>query len=173
MDQTGIIVTNDHVVDGAKTITVVLADGRKFTPTAVKTNPDEDLAVLKINAPNLTAAQIGDSSKLMVGQRVTAIGNSLDMGLRVTNGVVSRLNVTITYSIDSKTNVTLDNLIETDTTINPGNSGGLLVDEAGNIIGITNAGLSGSSIDEVGFGYAIATNHALTIVNDLVSQLPK
>jgi serine protease Do len=172
LDSNGLIATNDHVVTGAQTINVILADGRKFTATAVKTNPSEDLAVVKINATGLPAAQIGDSSQLKMGQPVAPIGNSLDMGVRVTSGVVSRLGVTITYNITSQTSITLDNLIETDATINPGNSGGALVNLSGQVVGITNAGLSGSTTDVVGFGYAIAINHAISILNTLASQLP-
>jgi serine protease Do len=171
LDSNGLIATNDHVVSGAQEIAVTLSDGRKYPATAVQTNPSEDLAIVKINATGLPAVQIGDSSQLKMGESVATIGNSLDLGVRVTHGVVSRLGVSITYNITGQTSVTLDNVIETDATINPGNSGGVLVNLSGQVVGITNAGLSGTTTDVVGFGYAIASNHAISILNALIAQL--
>ncbi len=166
--QNGLIVTNNHVIDGAQTITVTLNDGRKFTATAVKANSGHDLAVVKINAQNLPSASIGDSSALKMGQPVAAIGNSLDMGLRVTGGLVSRLDVSVTY----QTGLTINGCIETDTVINPGNSGGVLINTSGEVVGITNATLEGPSTDVEGFDYAIAISEAMPVINSLVSQMP-
>ncbi len=168
IDANGFIVTNNHIVEGAQTITITLSDGRKFTATAVKTSPDKDLAVVRISAQNLTTASIGDSSTLKMGQPVAAIGNSLNLGMRVTGGVVSRLNVIATYQTN---NLTLTGLIETDAVINPGNSGGVLIDTAGNVVGITNGALEGTGTDPEGFDYAISINGAMPVIRNLISQM--
>ncbi len=169
VNSNGLIVTNNHVVDGAVSITITLSDGSKHNSTAVKTDFNQDLAVVKINAQNLTAAKIGDSSALKMGQPVAAVGNSLDMGLRVTSGVVSRLDVSITYSSD---NLTLNHIIETDAVLNPGNSGGVLINASGEVVGITNASLEGPNTDVEGFDYAISINQAMPVINNLISQMP-
>ncbi len=171
LDANGIIVTNAHVIDNATNIKVTLDDGRVFPAVTVQSDLNNDLAVIKIAATGLQAATIGDSSKLNLGQSVAAVGNSLDMGIRVTGGLVSRLNVSASYSIDSQNTVTLNDLIETDATINPGNSGGVLINTSGEVVGITNAGLSGVTTDVVGFGYAIDITKAMPNINSLVSKL--
>lgn len=168
IDSNGLIVTNEHVVANATTITIALVDGRKFTSKAVQTSPDNDLAVVKIDARNLPVASIGDSSNLKLAQPVAIIGNALDLGIRVTTGVVSLLDVSITY----QNNLSLSGLIETDAPINPGNSGGVLVNMSGEVVGITNAGLEGPSIDIEGFGYAISINEAMPVIKDLMSRIP-
>lgn len=167
VDANGLIVTNNHVVDGARSILVTLNDGRQFTTTTVKASSEHDLAVVKVNAQNLPTASIGDSSTLRMGQPVAAIGNSLDMGLRVTGGLVSRLNVSVTY----QTGLTISGCIETDAVINPGNSGGVLIDTSGNVVGITNATLEGQGADAEGFDYAIAINDSMPVITVLISQM--
>lgn len=122
--------------------------------------------MLKINANNLKPAALGDSSKLVLGEPVAALGNAMNLGIHVTAGIVSNLNVTITVN-----NFVLNGLIETDATINPGNSGGALFTLAGEVIGIPNAGLDAPNIDPENFGYAIGINNALPVINKLVSQL--
>jgi serine protease Do len=171
LDSSGLIVTNDHVVANAQTITVITSDNRTFTAANVKTDPQNDLAVIKIKAQNLPVASIGDSSTLVLAERLVAIGNSLDMGVRVTGGLVSRLNTTATYTITGQTTVTFNNLIETDAIINPGNSGGVLIDSDGLVVGIVNAGLSGPNTDTIGFGYAIPINYAMPLIQNLKSQI--
>jgi serine protease Do len=168
VNSNGLIVTNNHVVDGAVSITVTLSDGSKFGSTAVKTDPSQDMAVVKINAQNLPAAKVGDSSALKMGQPVAAVGNSLDLGLRVTGGLVSRLDVSITY----QNNLTLNHVIETDAVLNPGNSGGVLINTSGEVVGITNASLEGPTTDVDGFDYAISINQAMPVINNLISQIP-
>jgi serine protease Do len=163
----GMIVTNNHVIDSAQTVTVILPDGTKYPATAIKTDAIKDLAVIKIAAQNLPVAITGDSSQLMLGQPVAAIGNALDLGIRVTVGVVSLLNVTITVS-----NQTLSGLIETDAAINPGNSGGVLINTLGQVIGIPNAGLDDPSLDIENFGYAISINEAIPVITNLMAQIP-
>jgi serine protease Do len=167
IDRKGLIVTNNHVVDGAQTINVVLPDGTSYTPTAVQKNTVKDLAVLKINAQNLTPANTVDSSQLQPGQPVAALGNALNLGIRVTAGVVSQLNVPANYN-----NISLTGLIETDATINPGNSGGPLINIQGQVVGITNAGLQAQNLDAENFGYAISTSEAMPVINTLISQMP-
>ena len=163
----GLIVTNNHVVDGAQTITVILADGTKYTPTAVQTNPGKDLAVVKIAAQNLPQVVTGDSSQLKLAQPVAAIGNALNLGIRVTVGVVSQLDVPASYD-----NISLTGLIETDASINPGNSGGVLINILGEVVGIPSAGLEDPNLDVENFGYAISINEAMPVINSLIAQMP-
>jgi serine protease Do len=167
LDTNGHIVTNNHIISGAKSVTVVLQDGTQYTPTAIQADAQNDLAVLKIDAKNLKPATLGDSSKLVLGQPIAALGNAMNLGIHVTAGIISNLNVSITVN-----NANLSGLIETDATINPGNSGGILFTLAGELIGIPNAGLDAPNIDPENFGYAISINTALPVINKLASQLP-
>jgi len=159
----GIIITNNHVVEGAESITVTLDDGKTFPVTTVVTDRLTDLAVLKIDAENLPTATVGDSLKLRVGDWVVAIGNSLGQGIRATQGIVSRQEVSI--PIDQSQ--TLYGLIETDAAINPGNSGGPLVNMAGEVIGITSVKIAQVGVE--GVGYAISTNEAMPIIENLIT----
>ena len=162
IDEDGLIVTNNHVVAGAKTITVTLADGRTFPAGVVGTDAIADLAVLKINDTNLPTANIGDSSELRIGEWVLAIGNALGEGITVKEGIVSRLSVSIQVSQGQ----TLYDLIDTSAAINPGNSGGPLVNIAGEVIGITSAKLAAIEVESL--GYAISINAAMPIIEELV-----
>ncbi|MFC1908092.1 S1C family serine protease [Chloroflexota bacterium] len=157
----GIIVTNNHVVVGAQNIAIVLDDGRTFTAETVRTDPLTDLAVIKIDAQNLPAADIGDCSVLQVGEQVAAIGNALGLGIRMTGGWISRLGVSI--QADGQT---VDDLIETDAAINPGNSGGPLVNMAGEVIGITSIKIAQVGVE--GLGYAISTTTAQGVIDQLI-----
>ena len=128
IDSSGLVVTNNHVVEGATSISVTLEDGRNFSADTVRADSVSDLAVVKINAPDLPPAlKVGDSSNLRVGNWVVAIGNSLGEGISATKGIVSALNV----SVSTDQGETLYDLIQTDAAINPGNSGGPLVNMAG------------------------------------------
>ncbi len=162
----GYIITNNHVVADANSISVTLNDGRTFSvnPKTVVTDPVSDLAVLKINATGLPAAQVGDSSKMMVDDWVVAIGNSLGEGIRATEGIISLKNATV--PVDN--NQTLYGLIETDAAINEGNSGGPLVNMAGQVIGITSAKLAAVGVE--GTGFAISTATAIPVIQQLMSQ---
>jgi serine protease Do len=162
IDSSGLIVTNNHVVQGANTVTVVLDDGRTFTADTVRSDPATDLAVIKISAPNLVALPIADSNKLKVGDLVVAIGNSLDEGISATNGIISAIGVSIT----TETGETLYELIKTNAAINPGNSGGPLVNMEGKVIGITGAKVAQVGVE--GTGYAISSSVAMPIINDLI-----
>jgi serine protease Do len=161
IDESGIIVTNNHVIEGAQTITVELENGKTYTPVSVKTDPASDIAILKINAGKLPALKIGDASKLRVGDWVVAAGNALGMGISVKDGIVSRLGVSIQISPDE----TYSNLIETNAAINPGNSGGPLVNLAGEVIGITSLKLAIGGVE--GMGYAINIEDALPVIQRL------
>jgi len=160
----GYIVTNSHVVYGADSIFVTLDDGRIFSADEVYMDIRTDLTVLKIDAFNLPALTIGDSSTLLVGLPVAAIGNSLGLGISMTGGWVSRLGASITFDDDQ----TLYGLVETDAAINPGNSGGPLVNIEGEVIGITSAKLV--DVDIEGVGYAISINSAVPIIDELIAN---
>ncbi len=164
IDSSGLIVTNNHVVEGAQSITVTLEDGRTFSAESVHTDPVADLAVVKINAQNLPALQIGDSSKLQVGEQVVAIGNSLGMGISATEGIVSAVGVSLSLSPGE----TLSDLIQTDAAINPGNSGGPLVNALGEVVGINSAKVAQVGVE--GTGYAISVNEAKPIIDQLIKN---
>jgi serine protease Do len=162
IDTSGLIVTNNHVVEGASSITITLEDGRNFPADLVRSDSISDLAVVKINAVDLQAAKIGNSSKLRVGDWVVAIGNSLGKGISATKGIVGALGVSISVEIGQ----TLYGLIQTDAAINPGNSGGPLVNLLGEVVGITSIKVAQVGVE--GVGYAISTHEALPIIDDLV-----
>lgn len=160
-DNSGIIITNNHVVEGATSVTVQLSDGKIYTPISINTDPANDIAVLKINAVILPALKIGNSSKLKVGDWVVVVGNPLGMGISAKHGIVSRQGVSVSLSSTEIYN----NLIETDAAINPGNSGGPLVNLAGEVVGITSLKLSTSGVE--GMGYAININDSLPVIQKL------
>lgn len=164
IDEDGLIVTNNHVVEGANSVTVTLADGRTFPAETIRTDGLSDLAIIKINAHNLPAAKVGDSDMLRVGNWVVAIGNSLGMGISATKGIVSAQGISLSISEGQ----TLDDLIQTDAAINPGNSGGPLVNMAGEVIGITSVKVAQVGVE--GMGYAISSNTATPIIQQLVQN---
>lgn len=161
IDEDGLIVTNNHVVEGAESVTVTLADGRTFPAEACCTDPLTDLAVVRIDARNLPAAKVGDSSELRVGDWVVAIGNALGLGIGAKEGIVSRVEVSIPVS-----GQTLGDLIETSAAINPGNSGGPLVNMKGEVIGITSVKIA--TVEVEGIGYAISTEAATPVIEELI-----
>ena len=164
IDPSGLVVTNNHVVDGASTVTVTLEDGRTFTAKAVYTDSFSDLAVVKIDAQNLPAAKLGDSSTLRMGDWVVAIGNSLGLGISATKGIVSATGVSVAESSGN----TLYNLIQTDAAINAGNSGGPLVNLAGEVIGINSVKVSDVGVE--GMGYAISIEEAEPLLQQLIAK---
>jgi len=161
IDENGLIVTNNHVVEGAESVTVTLSDGKTFPAETIRTDPLSDLAVVEINARNLPAASIGDSSQLRVGDWLVAIGNPLGLGISAKEGIVSRLEVSIPVS-----GQILGDLIETSAAINPGNSGGPLVNMKGEVIGITSIKIA--TVEVEGIGYAISTETAMPIIEELI-----
>lgn len=157
----GYIITNNHVIDGASTITVTLHDNKSYTATLVATDSQTDIAVLKIDADDLTPVVIGDSSKLEVGDTAVAIGNPLgELGGSVTSGIISGLEREIT--LDSETM----NLMQIDAAINPGNSGGGVFNDNGELVGIVVA--KASSIDVEGIGFAIPVNDITDVIDQLI-----
>jgi serine protease Do len=166
IDKNGIIVTNNHVVEGAKTVTVTTWDGTTYSAdvNAIATDPLNDLAIVKIDAQNLPTVKIGDSSPMRVGDWVIAIGNALGQGIRASEGIISLTDV----SLQIEQGQTLYDLIETTAAINPGNSGGPLVNLSGEVIGITNAKIADVGIE--GMGYAISINTAAPIIQELVNK---
>lgn len=159
----GYIVTNNHVIADAQTITVRLTDGNEYNAVLIGTDASTDVAVIRIEASNLQPAVMGDSSSLVVGQTAIAVGNPLgELGGTVTEGIISALDREIT--VDGETM----SLLQTDTAINPGNSGGGLFNLYGELIGIVNAKSSGSDIE--GLGFAIPINTAKTIIEEIISN---
>ncbi len=166
IDEDGIIVTNNHVVEGAQVITVTTDDGVSYDAdiNTVATDPLNDLAILKIDAEGLPALERGETASMRVGDWVVAIGNALGQGIRATEGIISRKNVILPVSQGQ----TLYNLIETSAAINPGNSGGPLVNLSGEVIGITSAKVAQIGVE--GMGYAISIDTALPIIQELVNK---
>jgi serine protease Do len=162
----GIIVTNNHVVEGAEKVTIELSDGRTYqtSPDKVFRDPVTDLAIVKIDASDLPALNVADSKRLRVGEWVIALGNPLGQGIRAKEGTVSGVKVSL--SIDE--GQSLDDLIETSAAINPGNSGGPLVNMAGNVVGITSAKISAVGVE--GMGYAISSQTAMPIIDELINE---
>lgn len=157
----GYVLTNHHVIKDAEQVIVTLKDRRQFQARLVGTDPGTDVAVLQIQSQNLTALKFGDSDQLNVGDYVIAIGNPFGIGQTVTSGIVSALGRT-GLSAEG-----YENFIQTDASINPGNSGGALVNLRGELIGI-NSAIIGPSGGNVGIGFAVPSNMARTVMNQIV-----
>ncbi len=166
LDKKGIVVTNNHVVEGASKVILQFSDGRTSEGTSANVfrDPLTDLAIIKVDLANLPALTIGDSARLRVGDWVVGIGNPLGKGIRAKEGTISGLKVSL--SLDEEES--LHDLIETSTAINPGNSGGPLLNMKGEVIGITSAKISAVGVE--GMGYAISINSALPILQELISK---
>ena len=159
----GLILTNNHVIATADSIEVALSDGRKLSAKVVGTDPDTDLALIKVDAENLPAITFASSDKLSVGDVVLAIGNPFGVGQTVTQGIVSALGRThLGINI-------YENFIQTDASINPGNSGGALIDTEGNLVGINSAIYSRSG-GSMGIGFAIPATLARQVTEQIVAQ---
>lgn len=167
----GYILTNNHVIENAVSVTVSLFDKRKLNAEVVGTDPLTDLAVIKIEAEDLPAAFLGDSDKLKVGSWVMAIGNPLSyLTSTVTAGIVSAIGRNINI-IRDKDGYGVEDFIQTDAAINPGNSGGALVDLNGAVIGINSAiATNGFSSSYIGYGFAIPINMAKSVARDLIEN---
>jgi Do/DeqQ family serine protease len=163
VSSSGYVLTNHHVVEAADEIEVALADGRKLLAKVVGSDPDTDLAVLRVTADNLPAINFGSTESLRVGDVVLTIGNPFNLGHTVTAGIVSALGRS-GLGIN-----TFENFIQTDAAINPGNSGGALIDASGNLVGINTAILSrtGSSM---GIGFAIPVSTARMVLDQIVKN---
>ena len=157
----GYLITNNHVVDGADDIEVQLADGRNTRATVVGSDPETDIAVLKIDLQNLPVVTLGDVRALQVGDAVLAIGNPFNVGQTVTAGIISALDRTQAGASQ------FQNFIQTDAAINPGNSGGALVEAAGNLVGINTAIFSRTG-GSLGIGFAVPVDTARQVMEALV-----
>ncbi len=169
IDTKGDIVTNNHVVSGEQSIEVVLYNGSTEQAQLVGTNAADDLAVVRIQPfAHMTVVQFGDSSKLVVGQEVLAIGNPLGITETATNGIVSALNRSVTES----TGTTISHAIQTDAAVNPGNSGGALINLQGQFVGIPTltAVNTESNTDANGVSFAIPSNLVQTVVQQILQQ---
>ena len=164
LDDKGRILTNNHVIQGAQSVTATLSDGRSYPASVVGTDPKTDLAVIQIEAVKLDPARLGDSKTLEVGEDVIAVGHALGLkgGPTVSKGVISALGRTI--EIDNQRSMV--DLIQTDASINPGNSGGPLANSKGEVIGINTAIIQGSN----GIGFAINIDDAKIIVKQLIQN---
>jgi len=164
IDDQGHIATNNHVVENAQDISVVLKDGKELPAELVGRDPVTDLAVIQVKEKNLPYAELGDSSKLEVGELAVAIGSPMgtEYAGSVTAGIISGLNRKVSLGNKSMT------LIQTDAAINPGNSGGALVNSAGQVIGINTLKLVEAKVE--GMGFAIPINEAKPIISELISH---
>src|SRR5437764_5319453 len=164
-DSDGHIVTNDHVVANASSISVMFSDGSKYSAKVVGTDPSTDLAVLKVNAPSskLHPLTLGDSNKLQVGDGVVAIGSPFGLDETVTTGIVSALN----RDSSSTNNFTISGAIQTDAAINHGNSGGPLLNVAGQVIGV-NTQIESDSGGNEGVGFAVPSSTISSVASKLV-----
>jgi len=159
----GYILTNQHVIEGAEQVRVTLLDGRQLDAQVLGSDPDTDVALLKIDAAGLKQIEFGDSSKLKVGDFVVAIGNPFGLGQTATSGIVSALGRTGLIPEG------YEDFIQTDASINPGNSGGALVDSRGRLVGLNSAILApaGSS---VGIGFAVPSNMARNVMDQIIAH---
>ncbi|MEW6585157.1 MAG: DegQ family serine endoprotease, partial [Nitrospirota bacterium] len=163
VDKNGYILTNNHVVKGADEIKVKLSDNREFTGKVIGSDPQTDLAVVKIDSDNLPVLKLGDSDRLQIGETVLAVGNPFGLNQTVTSGIVSatgRANVGI---------ADYEDFIQTDAAINPGNSGGALVNVSGELVGI-NTAIFSTSGGYQGIGFAIPSNMAKSVMESLISS---
>jgi len=168
ISEDGYILTNNHVVENAKSVKVTLNDNREFEATVVGTDKTTDLAVVKIEEKKLQVAFLGDSDKLKVGQWVMAIGNPLSLASTVTAGIVSAISRDININ---QGDYKINNFIQTDAAINPGNSGGALVDLNGGVIGVNSAiATNGFTQNYIGYGFAIPINLAKSVASDLIAN---
>ena len=167
IDTKGHILTNHHVVANAQKLEVTLADGSKWPAKLIGSDPDNDLAVIKIDAPKekLKLISMGDSKTLRIGQKVLAIGNPFGLQRTLTTGIVSSLGRTIRSEVGNL----IEDVIQTDAAINPGNSGGPLLNSDGEIVGINSAIISPSG-GSVGIGFSIPVNTAKRVVPELISK---
>ncbi len=167
IDTKGHILTNHHVVADAQKLEVTLGNGSKWPARLVGTDPDNDLAVIRIDAPRgkLKVISMGDSGSLKIGQKVLAIGNPFGLERTLTTGIISSLGRTIRSAVGTL----IEDVIQTDAAINPGNSGGPLLNADGEIIGINSAIISPSG-GNVGIGFAIPVNTAKRVVPELLAK---
>lgn len=163
IDSDGHILTNNHVIAGARQVEVTLWNKKKYRAEVIGADRQKDLAVIQIPAKSLTAATLGDSKILEVGQKVYAIGNPFGLSGTMTRGIISSIR-----SVRGPEGTAIDQAIQTDAAINPGNSGGPLLNAHGEVIGINSMILTGGVEQSAGVGFAIPINSAKAVLNDLV-----
>ena len=173
LDREGHILTNNHVVQGAQAINVILDNGETFPATLIGSDLNTDTAVVRIDADGLKPARLGDSTMVEIGEDVIAIGHALGLagGPTVSKGVVSALGRSL--ETDARTQTTIVDLIQTDASINPGNSGGPLVNDRGEVIGINTAIIQqsqGQGTVTQGIGFAIGINNAMEVALQLIAK---
>ncbi len=168
ISEDGYIITNNHVVENAEQVTVILHDNRKVDGKVIGTDPLTDLAVIKIDEDNLPVAYLGNSDNTKVGQWVMAIGNPLSLNSTVTAGIISAKSRSINILTRDRGNRAIEDFIQTDAAINPGNSGGALVDLSGAVIGINTAIAANGSGSYIGYGFAIPINIAKTVSREII-----
>jgi S1-C subfamily serine protease len=161
LSREGMILTNNHVIDNAQRVQVTLYDKHSYKAAVIGVDHQHDLALLKIDAPNLVPATLSDSAGLMVGQRVYAIGNPFGLSGTMTRGIISAIR-----SIGSQSGAPIEDAIQTDAAVNPGNSGGPLLNSRGEVIGITTLIASNGSDQSAGIGFAIPINTAKAVLDD-------
>ena len=161
LDKQGHILTNNHVIDNAQRVEVTLSDKHKYKATVVGIDKQHDLALLLINAPNLVPATLAESTGLVVGQRVYAIGNPFGLSGTMTRGIISAIR-----SIGVQSGSPIEDAIQTDAAVNPGNSGGPLLNSRGEVIGITTLIASAGADQSAGIGFAIPINTAKAVLDD-------
>ena len=164
IDKEGHILTNYHVIEGARQVEVTLHNKKKYPAEIIGRDRLHDLAVIQIKAPNVVPATLGDSKGLVVGQKVYAIGNPFGLSGTMTRGIISSLR-----PIRNPEGAFIDEAIQTDAAINPGNSGGPLLNSRGEVIGINSMIATGGSNQSAGIGFAIPINTAKAAINDLVT----
>jgi len=164
IDASGLVVTNEHVIEGASRILVTTLDGRELEATVLGSDRDADLAVLKVAAKGLPATPLGKSANLLMGETVVAVGNPFGLSHTVTTGVLSARGRTVGGSGGGGRRALFTDFLQTDASINPGNSGGPLVNLDGQVIGINTAIIQGAS----GIGFAIPADRAQRVVDDLL-----
>jgi len=165
IDREGHILTNYHVIDGARQIDVTLHNRKKYRATVVGTDRSHDLAIVQIKAPDLNPMTMGDSRNLQVGQKVYAIGNPFGLSGTLTSGIVRSIR-----QVQEPDGVTIDEAIQTDAAINPGNSGGPLLNSRGEVIGINTMIAGNPGVNQsAGIGFAIPVNTAKAVLNDLLT----
>jgi S1-C subfamily serine protease len=161
LDKEGHILTNNHVIDNAQRVEVTLADKHQYKATVVGVDKHHDLALLLINAPNLVPATLAESTGLVVGQRVYAIGNPFGLSGTMTRGIISAIR-----SIGVQSGSAIEDAIQTDAAVNPGNSGGPLLNSRGEVIGVTTLIASAGADQSAGIGFAIPINTAKAVIDD-------
>lgn len=165
----GYIVTNNHVIQDASEIEVILNDNSKYTATVIGTDPSTDIAVLKIDAPGLKPIAIGNSDDLRVGEWVLAVGNPFNLTSTVTAGIVSAKarNINLLSDRTRNTNVPIESFIQTDAAVNPGNSGGALVNTRGELVGI-NTAIASQTGSYTGYSFAVPVNLVNKVMRDII-----